>query len=172
MIWKNYLILLSVFCFNSCISPNRDVAQDFIKKYGDSDFNEFKNYSVFVRSYEERGKNVCVMVMHDNDTGYCTLHLAFIIQKSTLNIIETKINETENQQCKLDTVVARKLAIELLKMKIHAIGIDSNDNVFVNVKFNEEQTAELIKFSDEKFITGTYKKNYRPVGGNWYERTE
>lgn len=170
MNWKYYLILLSVFCFNSCVFQNRDVAQDFIKKYGDSDFNEFKNYDVFVRSYEEHGKNACIMIMDKRDTGVCGLPYTLIIEKQSFRILETRKNDREGHQCKLDTVVAKKLAVELLKMNINGIGVDSNNNVFVNIKFSDEIGAELIRFSDEKFIADVHKKNYKTVGNNWYIR--
>lgn len=172
MNWKYCLILIAALYLNSCASQDRSLTQEFISKYGNSDFMEFKNYDVFVRSYEERGKNACVMIMSSKDTGVCGLPYTLIIEKQSFRILETRKNDREGQQCKLDTVIAKKLAVELLKMNINGIGVDSNNNVFVNIKFSDEIGAELIKFSDEKFIADVHKKNYKPVEGNWYERKE
>lgn len=161
------ILLLSTFCFLGCASKNKNEA--FLINYGMNNFEEFKNHSVFIRSWEERGRNACIMVINDMDTGVCRLPYTLILEVSTHKIVEIRNDEDKhNVICKIDTVKARELASKLLDYKATSIKVDSNNNVFVSLT-NEERPIELIRSSDNKLVKDKYK-NYKLIKDNWYEK--
>ena len=144
--------------------------EKFLSDYGNVHFEIFKNYSVFVREWN-RGQGPTIMIVnHKIDSSVCSLPFTLILDQDGESVKEIKGNWMDTfGSCNIDTILMKKLALELSSMKASYIMVDSNDNVFVQTIYGESR-PNLVKFSDSKHIPVEYKNNWIARPNGWFER--
>jgi hypothetical protein len=157
------LIIITIF-FSFFFNKKNTKNRQFVEKYFNEDFSKFRNKTITIRGYENQDNVIIFIYENDNNSGFIR-----IIAKKEGNIIlkQDVINQRNN--CDLDTNYKNDFLIKhFLEYEINFINIDSNDNVFVKTTFFEGK-PDLIRFSDKKYITEEYKKNWINITENWYE---
>lgn len=166
-----YSILLLFGCKNT--ETNRhSVNEKFITEHGNYQFNNFKNYVVFVREWD-RNHDPAIMIIDSRvDTGDCSLPFTIIVNHENNNVKKIKGNWADSTgKCGVDTNRMIKLATALSALHAAYVRVDSNDNVFVQTIYGEG-APDLVKFSDPKYITDEYRKKWKEKGNGWHERIE
>lgn len=174
---KNMLFLiLAVSLFNnSCNNDERErhkLNEEFISNYANENFSQFKNRSFFVRGFDNGNPIVFVYDDRPNhtDAGSGCLFYSVVIDKKNLQIVRSS-RDALADSCMVDEPLSKQLALKFIGYNIPYLEVDSNNNVFIRTYFNE-RPADLIRFSDPRFIAEKYKKNWKVKCGNWYERIE
>ncbi len=158
-----HLILLSTLFFFGCRSDHY-LNVEFIKKYGRDNFEEFKNYSVFIRSGDLIGEEI-VFIMDEN-SEFTQKNALFVVD---LNPELKKIKSTSCHLLSDSTLIDKKLLESLVlkfnKYPIGAISVDSNSNVFISGRIMHD--TQMVRFSDVKYKTAKYE-NWEHVQDNWH----
>jgi len=164
-----YLFLATVYLATmfSCNSKEGKYRK-FVEQYKDENFEVFKNTSMFIRSAASDGGKI--IFAYDEPISSTLNNGAYVI---TIDDTRKKIKNTSCHLMKDSTVVDKekleRLVIKFIEYPISYLGVDSSNNVFINLKVNE--SPDLIRFSDLKYKTEKYK-NWKRVKENWYENKE
>lgn len=168
-----FSLFIFLLVLAGCKSQNQrrqELNNEFITKYGETSFNEFKGRSFLVRGFDKGNPIVFVYDnLTKNTTGGC-LFYGVTIDKKNLQVIKTSRNALADS-CIVDETLCKKLALKFIVYDVAYLQVDSNGNVFVRTHYNE-RPADLIRFVNPKFITDKYRKNWKQRDHNWYERIE
>jgi len=164
-VFKFYTIMIfTALTMNSCFSQ-RNSNKDFVNKYFNENFENFKNKGVVIRGYDNE-RNPMLFISSDlekaSENGPYIVTIdskTSTIKKTSCHLMKDSINTDRNA---LD-----QLAMEFLKYHVHLLKVDKAGNVYVSLRTNERPT--LIRFSDEKYITETYKNDWEKIKDNWFE---
>jgi len=161
-VFKFYTIMiLTALTMNSCFSQ-RNSNKDFVNKHLNESFDNFKDTWIVIRGYDEE-RNPIVFMSKDtsNDGPYIVTidSKTSTIKKTSCHLMKDSIN--------IDRNALDQLAMEFLKYHVHLLKVDKAGNVYVSLQTNERPT--LIRFSDEKYITETYKNDWKKIKDNWFE---
>jgi hypothetical protein len=163
-------LFLAIFYLATMFSCSRkeDKYKKFVEQYKDENFEVFKNTSMFIRGAASDGGEI--VFAYDEPISSTLNNGAYVI---TIDDTRKKIKNTSCHLMKDSTVVDKKklerLVIKFIEYPISYLGVDSSNNVFINLKINE--SPDLIRFSDLKYKTEKYK-NWKQIKGNWYEKKE
>lgn len=162
-----FLVTLYLVTMFSCNSKQGKY-EKFVEQYNDENFEAFKNTSMFIRSSASNGGEI--IFAYDEPISSTLNNGAYVI---TIDEIKKEIKNTSCHLMKDSTIVDKKklemLAIKFIEYPICYLGVDSSNNVFINLKANE--SPDLIHFADLKYKTEKYK-NWKQVRENWYEKKE
>lgn len=153
---------LIIFCFVLILScQNRESEKEFILKYGDSNFDFFKNTSIHIRGFDGNG-NPIILFNYDNDG--CEAPFIVKIDVNGLPIgLDDKLTK---RNCISDTLRVLDQVKEYLKYNVCLLSVDDNGTVKVNV--DEISTPDLIRVTDRSYLTKYQRENWQNIKGNWY----
>jgi hypothetical protein len=159
------IMIFSALTMNCCIS-HRNSNKDFVNKYFNESFENFKNKGVVVRGYDnERNPMLFISIdlekASENGPYIVTIDSKeSTIKKTSCHLMKDSIN--------IDRNALDQLAMEFLKYHVQLLRVDKAGNVYVSLSTNEWPT--LIRFSNEKYITETYENDWKKIKSNWFER--
>jgi hypothetical protein len=159
-------IILAVLFFGC--NDHSNMNSEFVKKFGNESFDEFKNTSMFIRSGDRDGG--LIIFTYDNKIPPDLNNGAYIV---TVDWKKKKIKSTSCHLMKDSTIADRqkleKLALKLIEYPIDYLSVDSSNNVFISLRMNVR--PDLVRFSNLKYKTDKYKE-WKQVKDNWYENKE
>lgn len=161
------VILLSM---NNCGNSQEKTNKAFIEKYGNENFYDFINRSFFVRGFDEDGDPIILVYDETQKRRPCDLAFGVTVNNKT-NTVKNIKKSFIPDSCKIDEKKSCDLALKFNEYNINRLSVDSNKNVFISVMAGEN-ASRLVRFSDAKYITAEYKKNWKQIKGNWYEKKE
>lgn len=165
---KQFFILTIFFSTLFCCKENNNKRnKEFVEKYKKNDFSIFKEKIIFVRGFNQG--NPIIYIYDESHNKRCKGFISYCYSREVDSILEIK-PFFFSDSCDINFERFPKKTIkEFLKYDINCIEVDSNDNVFVKVMFFEGP-ANLIRFSNKKYITNKYKKEWKNINGSWYEK--
>lgn len=155
------IMLLLCSCFGRYESE-----KDFIKKYGNENFDIFINTSFLIRGTDEEGDPIIFANMNFKNAYYEGPYI-MTIEKETGSIKNSSF-KLMNDSLNFNKKGAHDLALRFLKYRIYSIAVDENRNVYIRLKYGERPA--LVRFSDSDFISEEYEKQWKNLGGNWYAK--
>lgn len=160
------LFILSLF--QQCSSAQDMSNENFIDKYGNENYSNFKNKSLFVRDFEN-GNPIIFIYDYSKEKKPCGF-ISMTISSKTKELIKVKeVPQRDNCTLAFNKEEYYKLALKFLEYNINSLDVDTNLNVSVKIKFYEG-LPNLIRYSDVKYISDT--DNIIKIKGNWYQRTK
>ena len=150
----------------SCCFSDRDSNKEFVKKHKDENFDAFINTSFLIRSIDEKG-NLIVFVSTDFENAYNEGPYIMTVEKGTGRIIDTSFRlRKDSINFKKDDI--NSLVLKFLEYNVYSLAVDKSGNVYFRLREAEKPT--LIRFSDSNRMNEEYRKNWRKIEGNWYEK--
>ena len=154
-------MIFTALTMSSCFSQGNS-NRDFVSKYQNKNFDNFKNTWIVIRGYNEEGNPIVFMAYDSSKDGPYIVTIdskTNTIKKTSCHLMKDSIN--------IDRNALDQLAMEFLKYHVYLLRVDKAGNVYVSLRTNERPT--LIRFSDEKYITETYKNDWKRIKDNWFE---
>lgn len=164
-VFKFYILMIfTALTMNSCFSQ-RNSNKNFINKYLNENFDNFKNKGVVIRGYDEE-RNPMLFISSDLENASENGPYIVIIDGKTSTIKKASCHLMKDS-ISINRNSLNQLAIEFLKYRVRLLRVDKAGNVYVSLQSNERPT--LIRFSDEKYITELYREGWKRIKDNWYE---
>jgi|GEM_PF-1806196 len=157
------IFIATLMLLLSCSRSKSYYNNKFIEKYGNENFDEYKDFSIFIRGANKDGDPVVYLV------DMCHKNSLFIV---VLNSNTGEVKSSRYHLTQDSSVIKRNMSISLVEKfwnyRIYALYVDSVYNVKINVIENAE--PNLIRFSDKKYIKDEYLNGWRKIKDNWYEK--
>lgn len=167
------LFVLALFSCNQK-SNNRMTSEEktnnidlFIKKYNQTDFSEFKNAFVTIR---QKDHNEVIYLIHKFENSLPVYFVTYDLQQNSItNINRDLLKKSGIEDYYTDETISN-LVYSFQKYDFGLLGVDSNNNVFIN-PFEINTPAVLLRLSsktNEKQLKKGY--TYTHYKDNWYLR--
>ena len=166
------LVVSVAFSLQGC-SQNRDKYNNlFIEKYGNNNFEIFKNKSLFIRSLYEGNPVIYVFdysYTHGQpiNTEQCGFVSVIISKKDNSLISSSFVPQSDNCKMTYEQEEYYKLTIEFLQFDINSLAVDKDNNVFVKTTFYDG-LPDLIRVNNQESIKDF--DNLVLIKDNWYKR--
>ncbi len=139
----------------------------FVEEHGNEEFSDFKGYSTYLRSF---ARGDVIFVFHKISDRTCPAFFLTVDYKTERIKNYNLINFDDQDSYSPDTLLATKMALRLYSLKLYALSVDSNSNVFIKTYF-EEGPPQLARYTHPKFIRHKHGEKWREIRNGWYERT-
>jgi len=166
------LTVILAFTLQSC-SQNRDKSNNlFIEKYGNNNFDIFKNKSFLVRSFYEGNPVIYVFDYsyahgQSKNSEQCGFVRVIISKKNNSLVSSSFVPQKDNCTMSYNQEEYYKLTTEFLQFDINSLSVDKDNNVFVKTTFYEG-LPDLIQVNNQDSI-----KDFDQlvlIKDNWYKR--
>lgn len=164
LFFKSTFFILVAHALVSCDNEVKSYNIEFIKKHGTETFGDFINTGIAVRNFDANGN----IILFIGDLQNTNINGPYIVKIDTIRdiIIETSCKLLKDSSL-VDKEKFNDLALKFMSYDINYLKVDTNNNVFINVMYNERPS--LIRFSNLKYKTGIYKEDWKLISSNWYE---
>ena len=141
---------------------------EFVDKYNNENFDAFINTGFLIRSGDRKG-NLQIFVNTDFKNASNNGPYVITIEKET-GVIKNTSCHLMKDSSSFDREAIHKLTLKFLEYKVYSLAVDENKNIYVRLREAERPT--LVRFSDAKYITEEYRKDWKQIKSNWYEKKE
>ena len=160
------LIILYLFSIGCHFDSNIHCLK-FANKYRNEDFTQFTNIGLAIRCYCKEGITIYISDKLDSKERRYPYMVIFnegeeSIKKTTCTMLK--------DSCAFDTIKLNKLALIFLKYHVEKLSVDKDNNVFIGIGSSEG--ANLVRFSDNKYVKDEYKKDWYSLDDNWYVKKD
>jgi hypothetical protein len=139
---------------------------EFVEKYENENFDEFKNTCIYFRSGNVDGTGgIYFASYYTADNGIYIID----INRRTNTVISTSTNLLRKRISKTDLKKLKKLTLKFITYPMPLMTVDSNGNVYISMMPNSP--SGLARFSDLKYKTKKYN-SWTHIKGNWYQETK
>lgn len=163
------ILFLSAFMFLGCKYSDESINDLKVTtaRLADENFQTFANHYAGIRSFENGGKDICIIVSDMKDT-ICRAGFVVLINIETNEIVQTRKTWLDDEICPIDTVLAKRMALRLSELQIAGLQVQEDSVVYVITKKSKHglNLARFPKSYDIEKIRG----NWKYINNGWYER--
>ena len=149
----------------NCSSGSDGCNLAFVKKNDKYNWDLFSNTAISTRG-TDANDNPVYFVSPDLRNASKSGPYIVTLSKKTGEVLKTSCHlmsdSTNFNKSKMNALV-----LSFVKIEIQTLKVDESGNVFINI--NNPERPNLVKFSDLKYKTGQYEKDWKNVKGLWYE---